>query len=103
MFALARTPEAENRRGRSSPEPEKITTGESAESQPGEWNDHVLAALQARLEVLEKEIDRLSRLASEADDVTRQQQYWDLAQDLQRDARKIRDELRRARARSLKP
>jgi capsule polysaccharide export protein KpsE/RkpR len=50
----------------------------------------VVQALQARLESIDSEILRLAKLASETDDARRQQQYWDLAKDLQKEARSIR-------------
>ncbi|HTW57011.1 MAG TPA: hypothetical protein VMD99_02650 [Terriglobales bacterium] len=59
-------------------------------------NDHgdaVVAALLARLASLEKEIARLTCLASKEQDAIRQEGYWSLARDLQREAREIRKKL----------
>ncbi len=50
-------------------------------------------AIQARLKVLEDEILRLTKLASEESDNVQQDNYWHLAQDLQREARDLRSEL----------
>jgi len=50
-------------------------------------------ALQARLLAFEEEIVRLTELASGTKDPDQQQQYWDLAQELQREARDIRAEI----------
>jgi hypothetical protein len=44
----------------------------------------------SRLKVLEEEILRLSKLAAESSDQLRQDQYWNLARDLQREARALR-------------
>lgn len=52
-------------------------------------------ALQARLRVLEDEILRLTKLASQAPDRLDQDNYWRLAQDLQREARELRAEIRK--------
>ena len=54
-----------------------------------------LEALQARLRVLEEEILRLTKQASEAHDQVQQDDYWRLAQDFQREARELRSEIRR--------
>ncbi len=54
----------------------------------------IIAALEARLRSIEKEIERLSCLASEAQDIERQEAFLALAQDLQRDAREIREQIR---------
>jgi TfoX/Sxy family transcriptional regulator of competence genes len=56
----------------------------------------LVEALQARLRVLEDEILRLTKLASQAPDTREQDSYWRLAQDLQREARELRSEIRRA-------
>jgi len=61
-------------------------------------DDAVAQALQARIEAVESEILHLTKLASETDDTRRQQQYWDFARDLQREASLIRAELREKRA-----
>ncbi|HXO34311.1 MAG TPA: hypothetical protein VN901_18340 [Candidatus Acidoferrales bacterium] len=52
-------------------------------------------ALQARLKVLDDEILRLTMLASEAPDKRQQEHYWDLARDLQREARELRSEIKK--------
>lgn len=65
--------------------------------------DAIAAALEARLEVIEREIDRLTRLAASEKDAARQQQYWELARDTQAEARKLRDELSRRVPGPLKP
>jgi hypothetical protein len=56
--------------------------------------DAVLRALHARLDAIESEIVRLTDLASATDDLNRQEEYWAMAQDLQRAAREIRAQLR---------
>jgi hypothetical protein len=53
------------------------------------------AALQARLEAIGEEIDRLTRLAASAKDSAAQRQYWELAGDAQAEARKLREEFSR--------
>jgi hypothetical protein len=53
----------------------------------------VVQVLEARLQSLEDEILRLVKLASETDDRKLQQTYLDLAQDLQKEARGIRNQL----------
>ncbi len=60
-----------------------------------EGADTIVEALQARLKSLEDEILRLAKLASETDDRKVQQDYLDLAQDLQKDAREIRNQMYR--------
>jgi hypothetical protein len=52
--------------------------------------DPVVAAMQARLAALGKEIDRLIRLAAKEPDSARQEEYWSVARELQREAREIR-------------
>jgi hypothetical protein len=52
-------------------------------------------ALRARLKVLEDEILRLTKLASEAPDKVHQDNYWCLARDMQREARELRSEIAR--------
>ena len=54
--------------------------------------DPIAAALQARLETIEHEIDRLTRLAAAEEDADRTQKYWELARDVQSEARKLRNE-----------
>jgi hypothetical protein len=66
-------------------------------------NEAVSAALEARLEALEEEIDRLSRLASSAKEVEAQQQYWNLARDAQIEARNLRKEFRELKAPASRP
>jgi hypothetical protein len=52
-------------------------------------------ALQARLRVVDDKILRLTMLASKApDDRRRLDDYWDLAQDLQREARELRSKIK---------
>jgi hypothetical protein len=50
-------------------------------------------ALQARLKVLEEEILRATKRASQAADPTEQDNHWRVAQDLQREAREVRREI----------
>jgi hypothetical protein len=50
-------------------------------------------ALEARLKVLEDEILRLTKLASQTQDQRQQDKYLRLAQDLQREARSVRAEI----------
>jgi len=52
-------------------------------------------ALHARLKVLEDEILRLTELASRATKQIDQESNWGLAQDLQREARQLRHEIRK--------
>jgi hypothetical protein len=54
----------------------------------------ILAALRARLEAIEREVDRITRFALSEDDVARQDACLALARDLQRDAREIREQIR---------
>jgi hypothetical protein len=56
----------------------------------------MLEDLQARLKVLEEEIVRLIKLASQASDNDKQDNYYRLAQDVQREARELRAEINRA-------
>lgn len=53
----------------------------------------LLEALPARLKVLEDEILRLTKLAAEANETVEQDNYWRLAQDLQREARELRSQI----------
>jgi hypothetical protein len=55
----------------------------------------VVEALQDRLNVLEDEILRITQLASQSSELIRQDNYWQLAQDLQRETRELRAELSR--------
>lgn len=56
----------------------------------------LLESLHARLKVLEEEILRLTKLASQASDNDQQDNYYGLAQDVQREARQLRSEIARA-------
>jgi hypothetical protein len=55
----------------------------------------LVEALQARLEVLEDEILRLTKQASQSSDRNDQDNSWRLAQDLQREALSLRQEIRK--------
>jgi hypothetical protein len=55
----------------------------------------VVEALQDRLKILEEEILRLAKLASQSPDKIQQDSYWQLARDLQREARNLRFEISR--------
>ncbi len=55
----------------------------------------MLEALQTRLNVLEDEILHLAKLAAEASETVEQDNYWHLAQDLQREARELRLQIRK--------
>jgi len=52
----------------------------------------VVEALQNRLKVLEEEILRLTTLAAGQTERQQQDHYWNLARDLQREARVIREQ-----------
>lgn len=52
-------------------------------------------ALEARLKVLEDEILRLTKLASQSPSQSAEDDYLRLAQDLQREARQLRAEINR--------
>ncbi len=52
-------------------------------------------ALQSRLKVLEEEILRLTEQASQSSEKSEQDNYWRLAQDLQREARELRSQIRK--------
>ena len=52
-------------------------------------------ALQSRLRVLEDETLRLTRLASQETETTRQNDLLRLAQDLNREARELRSQIRK--------
>jgi hypothetical protein len=52
-------------------------------------------ALQAGLQVLEDEILRLAKQASASQDQNVQDNYWRLAQDLQREARELRLQIKK--------
>jgi hypothetical protein len=53
-------------------------------------------ALRARLQVLEDEILRIAKQASESLDQSVQDNYWHLAQDLQREARELRQQIKKS-------
>jgi hypothetical protein len=53
----------------------------------------MLEALNSRLQVLEDEILRLTRLASQTSEKTQQENYWNLVKDLQGEARSLRAEI----------
>src|SRR5271157_4907358 len=55
----------------------------------------MLEALQARLKVLEDEILCVTKLAAEAKETLAQDNYWRMAQDLQREARELRLQIAR--------
>jgi len=55
----------------------------------------VVEALQDRRNVLEDEILRITKLASQSSEQIQRDNYWQLAQDLQRAARELRAELSR--------
>lgn len=55
----------------------------------------IAEALQSRLKVLEDEILRLTKLAAQSTDQVDQDNYWRLTQDLQREARELRSEIRK--------
>ncbi|MFZ0291581.1 MAG: hypothetical protein WB616_22935 [Candidatus Sulfotelmatobacter sp.] len=55
----------------------------------------LVEALQARLKVLEDEILRLTKQASQAPEKIQQDNYWRMAQDLQREARELRVQIRK--------
>jgi hypothetical protein len=52
-------------------------------------------AFESRLRILEEEILRLSKLAAEYVDQSEQDKCWLLAQDLQREARELRAQIRK--------
>ncbi len=52
-------------------------------------------ALQDRLKVLEDELLRIAKLAAESSENVQQDNYWRLAQDLQREARELRAEIKK--------
>ncbi|MGA9392482.1 MAG: hypothetical protein WBV69_18795 [Candidatus Sulfotelmatobacter sp.] len=53
----------------------------------------LVEALQARLKILEDEILRLTRLASQTPEKDQQENHWLMAQDLQREARELRAQI----------
>lgn len=61
----------------------------------------VVEALQARLKVLEDEILRLTKLASQSSDHLEQDKYWHLARDSQKEARALRTETEKLAHRAL--
>jgi hypothetical protein len=68
---------------------------ESCDTRDSDRESAVLSALQARLAVLDKEIARLSDLGLNQQNAAGQESYLRLAQDLQREARAIREEIRK--------
>jgi hypothetical protein len=52
-------------------------------------------ALEARLQILEQEILRLTRVAAQEKETEQQDRFWELARDLQREAHEIRSEIAR--------
>jgi hypothetical protein len=60
----------------------------------GSANDPIIAAMLARLETIGHEIDRVTRLALQEQDVARQEALLALARDLQREVRGIREQIR---------
>ena len=63
-------------------------------AEPRSVGEPITAAIEARLESIENEIDRVTRLASQELDLTRQEAFLALARDLQRNAREIRKQIR---------
>jgi hypothetical protein len=57
--------------------------------------ESVAEALQARVQELEEEIDRLTRLAASAKEFEVRKRYWELAGDMQREARKLHNEFQK--------
>jgi hypothetical protein len=55
-----------------------------------------VGALRACLQVLEDEILRIAKQASESPDQSVQDNYWHLAQDLQREARELRQQIKKS-------
>ena len=53
----------------------------------------VVEALQARLKFVEDEILRFTKLAAQANETVEQDNYWRVAQDLQREARELRSQI----------
>jgi hypothetical protein len=53
----------------------------------------LVEALQARLKILEEEIQRLTDLASRTPEKDQQENHWLMAQDLQREARDLRSQI----------
>jgi len=60
-------------------------------------------ALEARLQVLEQEILRLTKLAAESSAQIVQDNYWRLAEDLQREAREVRLQIKKISESSPQP
>lgn len=52
-------------------------------------------ALESRLTAIEEQITRLLKLAGESEDPSKQDDYLRLAQDLQREARELRSEIKK--------
>lgn len=55
----------------------------------------LVEALQSRLQVLEDEILRLTNLASQTPEKDQQENHWLMAKDLQREARALREQIRK--------
>jgi transcription initiation factor IIE alpha subunit len=53
----------------------------------------VVTALESQIERLNRELNRLTKLATAGDGLTEQQRYWDMAQETQRELRMLRHEL----------
>ena len=53
----------------------------------------LVEGMQARLKVLEDEIQRLTDLASKTPEKDQQENHWLMAQDLQREARDLRSQI----------
>ena len=53
-------------------------------------SDETANSILARLQTLEEEIRRLTDLAATEEDAERRQQFWELARDLQGEARQVR-------------
>jgi len=60
----------------------------------------IVAALEARLAALEEQIDSLIRTAPTIPDDKQQQDCWNRARDLQREARSVREQIRLTRERA---
>ena len=52
-------------------------------------------ALESRLRAIEEEITRVTKLAAESADSEQQDNYFRLAQDLQREARELRNQIKK--------
>jgi hypothetical protein len=63
----------------------------------------VVEALRDRLKVLEDEILRVAEFAAQAVETSAQDNYWQFARDLQREAREVRLQIARMTGRSESP